>query len=175
MAHTPVMLGFSAHVRVRRGKLSDAKALAIVFRESWELAYRGIIPHLHLESIIRRRNVEWWRGATRSGDALFVLEVSGKVAGYATCGAARSIGRQQGEIYEIYLAPSHQGLGFGEHLFEACRNALDQRRLDGLIIWALADNEAAIAFYWRRGGRPVAKRFDRIGRARLPKLAFTWG
>jgi len=169
------MLGFSANIRVRRGKPSDAKALALVFRQSWELAYRGIIPHLHLESIIRRRNREWWRSAIRSGDTLLVLEVAGDVAGYATCGMARVVGRQQGEIYEIYLAPLYQGLGFGEHLFEACRATLDQRRLDGLIVWALADNDAAIAFYWRRGGRPVAKRFDRIGGARLPKLAFTWG
>ncbi len=169
------MLSSSAQVRVRRGKLSDAKALSAVFRESWELAYRGIIPHLHLETMIRRRNPDWWRTTIRSGDTLFVLEVAGKIAGYATCGVSRARGTQQGEIYEIYLAPLYQGLGHGEHLFEACRYALDMRRLNGLIVWALADNDAAIAFYWRRGGRPIAKRADKIGAAKLSKLAFAWG
>lgn len=169
------MLSSSSHVRVRRGKLSDAKALSSVFRDSWELAYRGIIPHLHLETMIRRRNPDWWRTSIRSGDTLFVLEVGGKVAGYATCGVARSRGAQQGEIYEIYLGPTHQGLGFGEHLFEACRHALDMRRLNGLVVWALAENEAAVSFYWRRGGRPIAARADRIGSAKLSKLAFAWG
>jgi ribosomal protein S18 acetylase RimI-like enzyme len=169
------MLSSSSHVRVRRGKLSDAKALAFVFRDSWELAYRGIIPQLHLETMIRRRNADWWRTTIRSGDTLFVLEISGKIAGYATCGVARARGQQQGEIYEIYLAPLYQGLGFGEHLFEACRHALDMRRLNGLVVWALAENEAAVAFYWRRGGRPIAKRADRIGDAKLSKLAFAWG
>jgi len=169
------MIGSRAQVRVRRGKLADAKPLADVFRESWELTYRGIIPHLHLETMIRRRSPEWWRTMIRSGDTLFVLEVAGQVAGYATCGVSRTRGAQQGEIYEIYLAPTYQGLGLGEHLFEACRHALDMRRLDGLLVWALADNAGAIDFYWRRGGRPIAKRADKIGGAKLAKLAFAWG
>ncbi len=168
------MLGSSSQVRVRRGKPADAEALAEVFRESWQTAYRGIIPHLHLESMIRRRGPEWWANALRSGDSTFVLEVGGEVAGYATWGSARSRGAYQGEIYEIYLAPSYQGLGFGELLFEACRHALDERRVKGLICWALSENTPAIDFYWRRGGRPIAKAFDRIGGAKLEKVAFAW-
>jgi ribosomal protein S18 acetylase RimI-like enzyme len=168
------MLGSSASVRVRRGKPSDAKALASVFRDAWQLAYRAIIPHLHLESMVRRRSPEWWSSAIRSGENLLVLEVGGDVVGYATWGTARARGPYQGEIYEIYLTPTHQGLGFGEHLFEACRHAMDQRRLKGMICWALSENTPAIHFYWRRGGRPIARTFDRIGGERLEKIAFAW-
>lgn len=127
------MLGSSAKVRVRRGRPADAEALAEVFRESWQLAYRGIIPHLHLECMIRRRGPEWWASAVRTGDSILVLEVNGEIAGYATWGSARSRGPYQGEIYELYLAPIYQGLGFGELLFEACRSAMDERRIKGLI------------------------------------------
>lgn len=168
------MLGSSSQARVRRAKPSDADALAAIFRDSWRLAYRGIIPHLHLESMIRRRGPEWWSSSARSGDTLLVLEVAGKVGGYATCGPARGRHDNHGEIYELYLAPDYQGLGFGEHLFEACRHALDMRRTRGLIVWALADNAAAIDFYWRRGGRPFGKSHDRFGSARLEKLGFKW-
>ena len=49
------MLGSTAKIVVRRAKPSDAKELAAIFRESWLLAYRGIIPHLHLETMVRRR------------------------------------------------------------------------------------------------------------------------
>lgn len=168
------MLGFSSQVRVRRGKPADAKALAEVFRESWQLAYRGIIPHLHLETMIRRRGPEWWASAACSGDTIFVLEVGREIAGYATWGSARTRGTHGGEIYELYLAPLYQGLGYGEHLFEACRHAMDERRIKGLICWALADNTPAIDFYWRRGGRPIAKGYDRIGGVRLEKIAFAW-
>ena len=65
-------------------------------------------------------------------------------------------------------------LGFGEHLFEACRHQLDQRKLKGLIVWALFENTPAIDFYWRRGGRPVAEAREKFGKAELNKIAFVW-
>jgi ribosomal protein S18 acetylase RimI-like enzyme len=168
------MLGSGSKVRVRKGRLADAAALAQVFRDSWLFAYRGIIPDTHLESLIRQRTPEWWRSVVRSSEGTLVLELAGKVVGYATFGTARHRGPFQGEIYELYLDPVCQGLGFGEHLFEGCRHALDMRRIKGLVVWALLDNTPACNFYWRRGGRPVTSTFTRIGGARLEKVAFAW-
>ena len=168
------MLGSPAKVRVRGGKPADAPALARIFRESWLLSYRGIIPHLHLESMVRQRTADWWRDAMKSGDSTLVLEMAGTVAGYATIGTSCQRGPFQGEIYELYLDPIYQGLGLGEHLFEGCRHCLDMRKLSGLIVWALLANTAACDFYWRRGGRPVASTFTKIGGARLEKVAFAW-
>ena len=161
-------------IDIRKAEVRDAAAIADVHQEAWRGAYSGVIPHRALNRMINRRGPEWWANALRSGDSTFVLEVGGEVAGYATWGSARSRGAYQGEIYEIYLAPSYQGLGFGELLFEACRHALDERRVKGLICWALSENTPAIDFYWRRGGRPIAKAFDRIGGAKLEKVAFAW-
>jgi hypothetical protein len=48
------------------------------------------------------------------------------------------------------------------------------RGLEGLLVWALADNAGAIEFYWYRGGRPVAEAVERIGGAKLAKIAFVW-
>jgi GNAT superfamily N-acetyltransferase len=168
------MLGSGSKVCVRKGKVADAPAIAEVFRESWQLAYRGIIPHAQLETYVRRRSDEWWRSAIRSGDSVLVLELDGKVVGYATFGSARGRGSYQGEIYELYLDPVHQGLGLGERLFESCRHALDMRKLRGLIVWALLDNTPACNFYWRRGGRPVATAYTKIGTAKLEQVAFAW-
>lgn len=168
------MLGSSAEVRVRKGRPSDATRLAEVFRDCWRHTYAGIIPHLHLESLIGRRGRDWWRHAMRTSDGLLVLEVGGRITGYATLGPSRTKGEQQGEIYELYVEPTYQGLGFGELLFEACRHRLDQRRLKGLIVWALIENTGATSFYWRRGGRPATSTFDRIGRKKLEKVAFVW-
>ncbi len=168
------MLQSRTEIRVRKGTQSDAARLAMLFRESWEYAYRGIIPHLHLESIIRRRDKRWWQNAARGSDGLLVLEVCGKLAGYTTFGRARGRTKVQGEIYELYLAPDYQGLGFGEHLFEAARYALDERRLNGLIVWALTDNTMAASFYWRRGGRPTGRTMDNVGGVKLQKTSYLW-
>lgn len=168
------MLSASSHCEVRRGNLSDAPALSEIFRLTWSQAYLGIIPHPHLDKMIRQRSTEWWRSTIKSGSGVLVLQVGGNVAGYATLGAARSRGMQEGEIYELYVTPTHQGLGFGELLFEACRHQLDTRQLAGLIVWALADNTRAMEFYWRRGGRPIGTGFERFGNRRLKKVAFAW-
>ena len=168
------MLSSRSDVVVRNAKLADAARLASVFETSWRTAYTGIIPHDSLEGILRRRDGAWWRSQIRSGEMLLVMEAGGTVGGYATAGIARSRGRHQGEINEIYHAPTYQGLGLGEHLFEGCRYRLDQRRLKGLIVWALAENTGAIDFYERRGGRRIARVCERFGRSKLEKLAFGW-
>ena len=146
----------------------------MIFKDSWTLAYTGILPHDALAQLVAKRDATWWVAALKTSDPLLVMEVGGTIAGYATFGRSRARSRMQGEIYELYLDPIHQGLGFGEHLFEACRHRLDERGLKGLLVWALVDNAQACHFYWRRGGRPVASTTDAFGRTRLEKVAFAW-
>ena len=168
------MIGASLDVRVRRARIADAPALAGIFRDTWRATYRGVIPHSHLENMIRRRGTARWRSSIRAGEMVLLLEYEGKNVGYATCGTARSRGAHKGEIYEIYLLPDYQGVGFGEFLFEACRYRLDERRLKGLLVWALAENTGAVNFYWQLGGRPLVSAYERIGGVRLEKIAFAW-
>lgn len=168
------MLGSSSEIKVRKSKAADAAGLADVFAQSWRLAYLGIIPHAHLDDLIRRRGPGWWLNSIRSGDEVLTLTFAGKIAGYATFGRVRARAPFRGEIYELYLAPTYQGLGFGEHLFEACRHGLDEKGLRGLLVWALKDNEGACDFYGRRGGRPVGKSVEKMGGVQLEKIAFGW-
>jgi ribosomal protein S18 acetylase RimI-like enzyme len=169
------MLRQPSIARIRVGRPADAADIAGVFADSWRLAYAGLIPEPALGRIIARRDATWWSKTLKSKDAVLVLEVGGKLAGYATFGRARAPGRHGGEIYELYLGPVYQGLGFGEQMFEACRARLDHHRIKGLVVWALADNTQACHFYWRRGGRPVAASKERFGdSATLDKVAFAW-
>ncbi|MEQ1669612.1 MAG: GNAT family N-acetyltransferase [Hyphomicrobium sp.] len=161
-------------LKIRQATPEDSRPLAVVFRDCWRHAYAGIIPALHLDRMIRGRDDQWWRNAIERNREMLVLDVAGVVAGYATFGRSRGNTRYQGEIYEIYLTPIYQGIGFGEHLFEACRQQLDLRDYNGLIIWALTDNQRAADFYWRRGGRPVAEVKERFGPKTLTKTAFAW-
>ncbi len=168
------MLRSPSTVQIRSARSGDARDLALIFKDSWTLAYTGILPSDQLAQLLAKRESHWWTQALRSSDPMLVLEVGGVVAGYATTGRSRARSKYQGEIYELYLAPVHQGLGFGEHLFEACRHRLDDRGFKGLVVWALVDNPQACHFYWRRGGRPVASVMEVFGRTRLEKVAFGW-
>ncbi len=168
------MLNQQLEVSVRNARPSDAAALAQIFRESWRLAYAGILPALHLEHEILRRDVTWWCRAVAAERNLLVVMHNEQVAGYATCGRARGGRRDTGEIYELYLAPVYQGIGIGEHLFEACRATLDEIGLERLIVWALAENDRARAFYTRCGGRPTRRSCVSFGKSVNVRIAYEW-
>jgi GNAT superfamily N-acetyltransferase len=161
-------------VSIRQAIPADAAALAGIFEASWRQAYTGIIPYERLAETIKRHGERWWWRTLSRGGGHLLLEVMGEPAGYATFGRSRHSGRQEGEIYELYLAPLYQGLGFGEHLFEACRTCLDECGLRGLIVWVLRENRAARSFYACRGGVAKLRRIDLSTGAPLEKLGYVW-
>jgi ribosomal protein S18 acetylase RimI-like enzyme len=162
-------------IEVRRAKAADAAAVAAAHDEAWRTAYQGIIPGPELDKLINRRGPEWWESAIRKGSRIAILVFGDHVAGYANYGRnrARSL-FYDAEIYELYLRPEFQGLGFGRRLFTAARRDLLQSGLKSLVVWALSDNESAVEFYRALGGRAVARSSERFGTRVLDKVAYAW-
>ena len=162
-------------IEIRRAKPSDAKAVADTHDEAWRTAYQGVIPGLELDKLITRRGPDWWDSAIRKGSRIAILAFGDKVAGYANYGRnrARSL-FYDGEIYELYLRPEYQGLGFGRRLFTSARRDLAQSGLKSMVIWALSDNDPAVEFYRALGGRAIARSSERFGQKTLDKVAFGW-
>ena len=162
-------------IEIRRAKPSDAVAVAGTHDEAWRTAYRGIIPGAELEKLINRRGPDWWDSAIRKGSRISLLQFGEHVAGYSNYGRnrARSLS-YDGEVYELYLRPEFQGLGFGRRLFTAARRDLLQSGLKTLVVWALSDNEPAGEFYRALGGKAVARSSERFGTKVLDKVAFAW-
>ena len=162
-------------IEIRRAKASDAAAVADTHDEAWRGAYRGVIPGLELEKLVTRRGPAWWDSAIRKGSRIAILAFGDKVAGYANYGRnrARSL-FYEGEIYELYLRPEYQGLGFGRRLFTSARRDLAQSGLKSLVVWALSDNDPAVEFYKALGGKTIARSSERFGEKSLDKVAFAW-
>ncbi|GLS30239.1 Ribosomal protein S18 acetylase RimI [Mesorhizobium albiziae] len=162
-------------VDIRKAEPRDADAIADVHHEAWRGAYAGIIPHRALNAMINRRGRDWWAQAIRRAASVLVVEVGGKVAGYATLGRNRARELpQQGEIYELYLRPECQGIGLGSRLFSAAREKLASHGLRGMVVWALEENSNAIDFYAGAGGRDVAEGVEVFDQKALRKVAFVW-
>ena len=160
---------------IRSARPRDAAALAAVHEAAWRGAYAGILPHRSLNKMVARRDGNWWAGAIRSGAAVLVVDFGGETVGYATLGRNRSRTIDaEGEIYELYLKPEYQGLGFGARLFDSARNNLRRRGLRGLVVWALSDNRSACAFYERRGGSDVAEGNESFDGRLTAKTAYVW-
>ncbi len=162
-------------IEIRRAKPADAQVVAETHDEAWRSAYQGIIPGPELEKLINRRGPVWWENAIAKGSRVAMLGFGDRVAGYVNYGRnrARSL-FYDGEIYELYLRPEFQGLGFGRRLFTAARRDLAQSGLKSLVVWALTDNDPAVNFYRALGGRAVARSSERFGTKVLDKVAYAW-
>lgn len=158
---------------IRRAEPADAAAIADVHAESWREAYRGIIPGRRLEAMIARRGKAWWRRAIVSGARLIVCEFEGEIVGYASVGASRArFLPYSGEIFELYLIPRYQGLGFGARLFRAAQEELRQSGRTSFVVWALGENARALRFYERLGGVEVWRAPERFDNEVLARVAF---
>ena len=100
-------------IEIRRAKSADALDVAATHDEAWRTAYQGIIPGNELDKLINRRGPDWWDSAIRKGSRITILQFGEHIAGYANYGRnrARSL-FYDGEVYELYLRPEFQGLGF---------------------------------------------------------------
>ncbi|MCE7026552.1 GNAT family N-acetyltransferase [Jiella avicenniae] len=160
---------------IRFAEVRDAAALANVHESAWRGAYAGLIPHGCLNSILQRRQSGWWQRAVQGGAGILVVEYCGETIGYATMGRNRTEALAvDGEIYELYLKPSHQGVGFGRRLFAASRKLLRERSFESHAVWALADNSLATGFYERLGGEVIAEGEERFADKALRKIAYAW-
>ncbi len=162
-------------ISIRSAGQDDAPGIARVHEKAWRHSYQGIIPHLHLSRMIARRGPGWWQGAFEKGMHALILDFDGEVSGYVTLGRSRMQGAPySGEIFELYVRPSCQGVGFGGRLFHAARAELSSRNLDGLCVWSLACNDRACAFYLHLGGRQISEGMERFDDETFRKVAFAW-
>ena len=166
-------------IDVRRAQPSDAESLSDAYAASWQEAYCGIIPAVHLQRMIARRGPGWWQDAARRRRNILVLDAGAKVSGYATFGPARMDVRMDGrgdtgEIQELYLVPEYQGIGLGGRLFKAACAALRRQNYKRVVVRSLAENDRALRFYEERGGKPVGRFEETIGGKTMPILVYEW-
>ncbi|MDO9443043.1 MAG: GNAT family N-acetyltransferase [Beijerinckiaceae bacterium] len=160
-------------ITIRNARMADAHDIADVHDAAWRDAYRGIIPGRELERMIARRGPKWWQSAIKRGSRIVVLDFDESIEGYASYGPNRVPTLPfQGEIYEIYLAPEFQGLGFGRRLFQAAREDLAQHGYGSVLVWALADNERALRFYRGLGGRVIREAQEKFAGEFRKRIAF---
>lgn len=162
-------------IELRRARTEDAEALAAAHDEAWLSAYRGLIPGPELDKLVQRRGPTWWDAAIRRGSRIVLLNFGEEIAGYANYGRNRAKSLPYaGELYELYLKPEYQGLGFGSRLFSTAKRDLIQSGHASLVVWALSDNEPATNFYRALGGKAVARSTERFGSKVLDKVAYGW-
>jgi len=145
---------------VRLATPEDADAIERVRTDTWRATYRGLMPDAILDALgydgSRRREQMAAMPAERFA---LVVEHDAEIVGFAYGGPSRTTDASfPGEIYAIYVLPSHQGHGHGSALMRRSAAELLARGWRGTLIWVLRENHASRRFYERMGGRHLRDR-----------------
>lgn len=146
----------------------DAPGIARVHVLSWQSAYKGLLPQAMLDQLSLATRERQWRQwleapAGSAPDTLVATSDQG-ILGFVSGGALR--GDHPGfdsEIAAIYLLPAQQGKGLGKALFEAMQAQLRAAGYQRCLVWVLASNATARAFYARQGGSPALTKTASLG------------
>ncbi|WP_298458094.1 GNAT family N-acetyltransferase [uncultured Cellulomonas sp.] len=172
-------MGEDTEVTIRPADPSDAPAIARVHIASWQEAYAGIVPTEYLTSLDQEQRQERWTEHLRNGPRdrvrTWVADDGSRILGFASVGPARDedAGRDDEEIYSIYLDPAMWGKGVARDLM---RSVLADVTTGSLTLWVLADNARARHFYRRHGFTPDgAERLEELGGVQLLEVRYRRG
>lgn len=148
-------------IEIRPATASDARAIARVRIDTWRTAYRGIVPSAYLDAMdVEQSEALWQRvlDAEAATASVFVAERDGEIVGFAA--ANRLAEPRHGldaELSAVYVRREFQRAGVGRRLVQAAVHAQRAQGATGLIVWTIADNRPARAFYEGLGGTLIVE------------------
>ena len=170
------------NVKIRKAIVSDASAIAAININTWKIAYKGIIPQSHLDSLSINDKIPRWEKAindlAENKKNLYVAEISifnGKeIIGFSMGGPSHFEDYKiDGDLHAIYILPKYWKQGIGTLLFNSVIKFFISMNYKTMIIWALKENSAG-DFYLKMGGIPKFNKTLTYGGKELDALGFFW-
>jgi len=142
-------------VTIRRALPADAQVVGRIHVESWNVAYRGIMP----DDVIARTDLayrtKFW--AERIADEawpIFLLEEDGKAVAFCQMIPTRDSDddpTRVGHITSLHVLPQLRGHGYGRTLVDHVLQEFRHRGFAEVTLWVLEENRSARRFYERYG------------------------
>jgi ribosomal protein S18 acetylase RimI-like enzyme len=140
---------------IRRASSADAATVARIHVESWNVAYRGIMP----DDVIARTDLayrtQFW--AARIADLdwpVFVIEEEGKCLAFCQMIPSRDSdddATKVGHITSLHVLPHLRGRGYGRVLMDHVLAEFQRRGFAAVTLWVLEENRDARRFYEKYG------------------------
>jgi ribosomal protein S18 acetylase RimI-like enzyme len=156
-------------MNIRKATPEDAFAIARVHVNSWQLAYRGLLPDERLDKLDPIRGTQHFHETiTREPETFYIAEGEDSIIGVMALGPCRDQeagGTSIGEVYALYLAPTHWRRGIGSVMMSEAELLLKAGGYFRVVLWTFEGNERARVFYEAVGyvtdGAP--RLFDQVG------------
>ena|SRR5215468_10847716 len=156
----------------------DLPAIAAIHADSWQDAYRGIVPDAVLAGRTVERSLALWRGTLeKRPDNLTVARLGDSVVGFCCAGPVVNPAKNapyQFEVYCLYAHPKLRQRGIGAALLRQALARCQAAGMDSSIVWTLDKLVLARRFYEREGGRLVKTGIWTAGEFTLPEVAYGW-
>ncbi len=154
-------------MRIRRATVDDAATLSSLAARTFTETFGHLYPAEDLDFFLRDAYaVEKQATILAHPDyAVWLLEDDGVAVGHAAAGPCGlphpDVAPGDGELKRLYVLSSHQGGGWGGHLFDEAERWLLRDGPRTLWIGVWSENFGAQRFYSRRG-------FERVGTYEFP-------
>lgn len=145
---------------IRQARTEDAAAIAGVHVQSWQQAYRQLIPADYLTSLDATldHRARLWRESLEKGEPqVYVALDAEQVVGWIAFAPSRDVDarpRSTGEVQALYVLAEHWGSGVGRSLWLTARQALFEQGFGAVTLWVLRRNDQALRFYRNAGFSP---------------------
>ena len=141
-------------MRVEAATVEDSRAIAELHVASWQSAYTGIVSEGYLAALsVEQREASWKKQLLEGLPQILVAREGSLLVGFIAFGACRDAQAPSsyGEIWALYVSPSHWSAGVGRTLWLAALASLLERGFTVVTLWVLALNERATRFYAAAG------------------------
>ena len=140
---------------VRPATARDAKAIAQIHVATWQAAYQDLMPDDYLKKMTLEKRQAYWSEAIEYSEPQLLVAAEGeKIVGFVGYDRSRDPKTRStvGEIWAIYVLPSHWGQGVGVALWDGARDGLKEEGCTQVTIWVLLRNERALQFCEQAAG-----------------------
>ena len=172
-------------IKIDVARFRNAGPVARVHVDAWRLAYRAIMPEKILRSLTYQRFEQKWEELIAAAEdtgifTLIAIEEEDGIVGFVRAGPSDEQGAngeppvRAYEIFSLNVTPKYQRRGIGERLFKEAAARIRAEGGDALFLWVLSENKPARWMFKKRGGLLEGRGVDKLGPARLPKVAYAW-
>jgi GNAT superfamily N-acetyltransferase len=163
---------------VRVAGPQDAAAIARLRIDAWRATYRGLIPDAYLDAMSVEENTGFWQRILEAGSPqarVFVAEEAGELVGFAA-GHRRDppIHGFAAELAALYVRADRVRQGLGRRLLAAVAAAMRAEGADGMVVFVIAGNRGAVAFYENRGAERLHEQPFEWDGIPLVETAYGW-
>lgn len=144
-------------MKIRRATPADAEAVGRIHVESWNVAYRGLMPDEVIAKTDLAYRTKFWAERIADPDwPVFVIDKGGESVAFCQMVPSKDSDQDPtrvGQITSLHVLPHLRGRGHGRALVDHVIAEFRRRGFAELTLWVLEENRDARRFYEKYGFR----------------------